>query len=242
MIIKNTPWEKRNLGIASSVELIIEQHDNWSAVEKDISDRKEQYQVMHVPGGLTDVLINAQDLGFRMIETNIQLVRDLKKIELPQIYKRFEPHISYHIADSEETDYILSRISEGNMFTTDKVAKDPLLGSKKSGERYAFWTKDVLSGGAELLCMFYKDKMIGFDVLVKKNDTTANAFLGGLFPEYNDSGLGFSIIYQITAYARDCGYKKIVTGVSSNNFPILKLHELLGYSTTGCTYCLIKHA
>ena len=94
MIIKNTPWEKRNLGIASSVELIIEQHDNWSAVEKDISDRKEQYQVMHVPGGLTDVLINAQDLGFRMIETNIQLVRDLKKIELPQIYKRFEPHIS----------------------------------------------------------------------------------------------------------------------------------------------------
>jgi len=49
------------------------------------------------------------------------------------------------------------------------------------------------------------------------------------------------MIYLISKYAKEKGYKRIITGVSSNNIQILKLHELLGYSISEMTYCLIKH-
>lgn len=37
------------------------------------------------------------------------------------------------------------------------------------------------------------------------------------------------------------GNKSVVTGVSSNNHPVLKLHEMLGYKVESMGYLLIKN-
>ena len=89
--------------------------------------------------------------------------------------------------------------------------------------------------------MQYKGELIGSDICVEQTKDIANAFLGGLVPDEIESGLGFVMIYFITKYAQEKGYKRIITGVSSNNFPILKLHEMFGYNVSGMTYCLVKH-
>ena len=195
MIVKYTPWEKRNLDVPSSVELIIDNLDKWKGIEDEVAKRQETYQVMHVPGGNTDVLLGAQDLGFKLIEMNLQLTRFLDFVQMPKIYTRFEPHISYHEADEKETDEILHYIKEGRLFTTDKIARDINFGVDKSGWRYYCWTKDVLKNGAKILCMEYKGKPIGFDVFVKQSNTIAEAFLGGLNPDNRNSGLGFIMVY-----------------------------------------------
>lgn len=241
MNIKQTPWEKRNLGVDSSIEFYVEQNDSWNDISKEIRKHLESYQVMHIASGNTDVLMNAPSLGFLPIEINIQLARKLDEIELPKIYKRFEPAISCSLANEEEKKLIIHTIAEGNLFSTDKVSCDPFFSEKYAGQRYAYWTQDVIDQGADLLCMKYKDKIAAFDVCIDKTGGVAEAFLGGTLPEFNNSGLGFLAIYFITKYAKEKGFKKIITGVSSNNVPILKLHEMFNYHVESMSYCMIKH-
>ncbi|MCR5518548.1 MAG: GNAT family N-acetyltransferase [Lachnospiraceae bacterium] len=241
MIVKQTPWEKRNLGVETSVEFYIDPSDTWNEISSELQKHQEIYQVMHIASGNTDVLMKATTYGFLPIEMNIQLCKKLDDIELPRIYKRFEPFISYSIADEKENDFILQAISEGSIFSTDKVALDPYFGCEYAGKRYAYWTKDVLDQGAVLLCMKYKNQIVAFDVFIEKSENVAEAFLGGTIPEFSNSGLGFLAIYCITQFAKERGFKKLITGVSSNNVPILKLHEMFNYTVESMSYCLIKH-
>jgi ribosomal protein S18 acetylase RimI-like enzyme len=241
MKINYTPWENRNLGVSTSLEYRIHEKDTWDEIKDEVKQHHEMYQVMHIPGGNTDVLYMAQTEGFKVIEMNLQLIRQLDHLSMPKVYSRFKPFISCHEADEQEKELILSCIKDGGIFSTDKISRDPRFGIEQSGWRYFCWTKDVIENGAKLLCMQYKGKTIGFDVFVQQDEHTAEAFLGGLIPEYIDSGLGFIMIYLITQYAKEKGFKRIVTGVSSNNIQILKLHELFGYSVSRCTYCLVKH-
>ena len=242
MIVKLTPWETRNLGVPSSAEFMIEPKDSWDDVAQEIAAHSEVYQVMHIPCGNTDVLLHAQDAGFRMIETNLRISRKLKgAVEMPRLYQRFEPFLSCTIATEAETQMVLDVIRSGEMFTTDKVARDPAFGQAAAGNRYACWTKDVLEQGADLLIIRYKDEPVAFDICAKPDPATANAFLGGVLPAHKDKGLGFAPIFMITKYAAQNGYRKIVTGVSSNNLPILKLHALFDYQVEEMSYCLTKH-
>lgn len=241
MIYKLTPWEKRNLDVDSSVEFYVDQKDLWEDISDELGKHMESYQVMHVPGGNTDVLLNAPLAGFLPIEMNFQLTRKLDSLELPWIYKRFEPVISCNTATDAEKEKVLTAIREGGIFSTDKVARDPCFGAPYAGRRYACWTQDVIDQGADLLCMKYKGQIAAFDICVNKGNGVSEAFLGGILPEYRNSGLGFLTVYFVTKYAMEKGFKQIVTGVSSNNIPILKIHEMFGYSVDSVSYCMIKH-
>lgn len=242
MIIKQTPWEKRNLGVDSSVEYIISSTDQWNEIVEDLKCHAEAYQVMHIPSGNTNVLVNASTLGFFPIEMNFQLSKKLGTVDLPSIYRRFENVITCNIATDTEKEQIIESIRSGDIFSTDKVARDPYFGNRLAGQRYAYWTLDVLNQGADLLSMKYKGKLAAFDVCVDKGNDVAEAFLGGTFLEFRNSGLGFLPVYLITKYAKEKGYKKIITGVSSNNITILKIHEMFGYTIDSATYCMIKHS
>lgn len=241
MIIKNTPWEKRNLGVESSIEYYVNEGDTWNEIVDDIKQHDEEYQVMHIASGNTDVLLNAVGMGFFLIEMNIQLAVDVNKVVFPEIYRRFENKVTCELSTEEEKGKILSAIEKGNMFSTDKVARDPYFGVDYAGRRYAYWTKDKVNQGAYILSMKYKEKLVAFDVLFDAGNGIGEAFLGGVLPEYRNSGLGFIGVYHVAKYAQKLGYKKIITGVSSNNLSILKLHELFGYTVESASYCMIKH-
>lgn len=236
-----TPWEKRNLGVESSIEFYVDQNDAWEDIVGELQRHRELYQVMHIASGNTDVLWNAGKIGFLPVEMNIQLSKRLDEVTLPRLYRRFEPNISCEAASEEEKRWLLDVIAEGSIFSTDKVARDPHFGCRCAGQRYAHWTREVLDRGAELLCMKYKGRIAAFDVLIDKGNGVADAFLGGTVPEFSAGGLGFLSVYFITKTAMERGFRKITTGVSSNNAPILKLHEMFGYGVESMSYCMIKH-
>ncbi len=240
MITKQAPWEKRNLNV-ECWEFYLDIHDTKDAFF-EIEKCAAEYQVMHIDCGNTEVLFEAQKRGFVMVETNIRLGVSAKDFQLPSIYRRYEPSFSYKLANAEEQCGILHYIGSGEIFTTDKIARDPYFGTKKAGERYALWTKDLLqTKNAKMILPRYKDKVVGFAVQYPETETTTNMFLGGVLPEYAKSGLGFMALYANTIFAISSGASKMVTGVSSNNLPILRLHELFGYKVTNLSYTLFKH-
>ena len=237
---KETPWERRNLGEESSVEYYVFSDDNVNELQ-EIWDSKYHYQVLHIEAGKVDALLAAQDKGFHLLEMNIRLIRSLSEdIILPKIYQRYNETLRFRYAKSEEIGEILKIVKSGEMFLTDKVAMDPLLGKKKSGERYSYWAEDMIKNGAITVVTTYKNMLIGFEIYHEDNGQCEN-FIGGVFPEYANKGLGFAPLYCELINQRDRGNKKVITGVSSNNIPVLKVHEMLGFKVEKMSYSLVRH-
>lgn len=239
MIIKETPWEKRNLGVSSSAEFYVGKDEVLDS-DNVIRNTQFEYQVLHIESGNSKALILAQDNGFRLIEMNIQLTRDLDTVEIPFIYKRYESVLDFRYADHTEIESILSTVADGKMFLTDKVALDPFFSTKKAGERYAKWGRDVINSGGITVIATYKGKPIGFEIYQEREQKCIN-FIGGIYPEFENKGLGFAPLYAELLSQRERGNKSVQTGVSSNNLPVIRVHEMLGFKINSLSYSLIKH-
>ncbi len=240
MIIKETPWETRNLGVQTSVEFYFEVTD-VTISETVLKNTIYRYQVAHVPVGRVDLVNELLDNGFSFSETKIELSADLKALSLPNRFARFSEKLSYHAADEQEITRIFKSMKEG-VFATDKVALDPYYDACKAGERYVYWTQDEINSGSTWAYIVTNDGLdLGFFVLKRVTDRIGDSFLAGLFDKERDSGLGFSVLYFPMLEAKNNGIKKMVTGVSSNNPDSLKMHLALGYEIKNMVYTLIKH-
>lgn len=238
MVLRDAPWEKRNLGVTTSI-FYIDMKDTATEILPDIESCTAEYQEMRIPGGNTEVLLEAQNHGFKVIEVGVRLQRSLENIELPGIYKRFLPHISYEIA--YEIDPILNEIKKGDMFLTDKIARNPHFGPQVAGRRYAYWLRDVWENGAAVILAKYKGDVIGFASWACLDNKVTEGILGGVFPAFENRGLGFIYLVAGLMAAKEQNFKKMITHISSNNIPILKLHEMVGFQAENMEYLLIKH-
>ncbi|KNZ42661.1 hypothetical protein [Acetobacterium bakii] len=234
-------WEKRNLGV-NCEELNAGYNDSLNEFIVFIRELKAEYQVVKIPAGRTDMLLTAQSFGFQVIELNIQLSRIMNKYSLPSIYKRFEAVINVVEAEKKDIKFVLDEIKKGDLFVTDKVARDPYFSTRKSGNRYYEWSKDVLDQGAHLYLAQYKGMNVGFGLNRSDDGHFYDAFLGGVFPQYANKGLGFLTLHTNLMSIASQGGNKVKTGVSSNNSSILRLHLLFGFDIQEMKYILIKHA
>ena len=239
MIIKETPWETRNLGVESSVEYYYELHDT------DVSDKVTRseftYQVAHGPVGRVDIVNSLLQNGFRFSETKIELTAELKNLTLPHTFQRFSEDLTYHRANTSELDTIFVKMREG-IFDTDKVALDPYFNVQVAGKRYVLWTQDELDAARAFAhVVMVKEKAVGFFILKKASDRLGDSFLAGLFDKEKYGGFGFSVIYFPMVEARRMGLKKMITGVSSNNPDSVKMHLALGYQIKNMDYTLVRH-
>lgn len=242
MNIKETPWEKRNLGVESSVEFYIESEDCISTLSTSVLENRDyKYQVTHIPVGKVDILNEFLQHGFYFAETKIELIADLKKFSLSPAFERFSSLLDYHRVNKEELDMIYAKMRDG-IFDTDKIALDPCFDAHIAGNRYALWTKDeILAGICSVYIVTQNDDRIGFFVLKKVNDRIGDSFLAGLFDKNYNVGLGFSVLYFPMEEAKRLNFKKIITGVSSNNPDSVKMHLALGYQIRAMNYTLVKH-
>lgn len=241
MKIINAIWEKRNLGVDCK-EIQFDTEDTVEEAREAIKQLDTEYQTIRVPSGKTELLLLAQEHGFQVIELSIHMSKKLESVKLPQIYKRFESHISIEaVTDIDMLNEVLNEVRGGEMFITDKIALDPFFSPKLAGQRYSFWIQDLLSNGGQLSIARYHNDIIGFCLNIKKTEKIYDAALGGIYNRFKNKGLGFVTLYGnlLTAYQQGC--RTITTTVSSNNLPILRLHQFYGFETTGITYILIKH-
>jgi hypothetical protein len=240
MEVINAIWEIRNLG-KTCQELNVNITDTIQDVLSALSKLTADYQIVRIPTARSDLLFELPKLGFVFIEMNIQLQRKMnERPTLPAIYKRFEQFIGYHKANEKEQEYGFEKIKSGDMFITDKVALDPCLGLKASGNRYAHWGKDVIDSGNCMYIATFKNENVGMCININKGDYY-DGFLGGIYPEYTKMGLGFLPLFINLISAYDNGARLLKTGVSSNNLPIFRLHEVFNFETTQFSYIFVKH-
>ena len=234
-------WEKRNVGV-ECFEIEIGKSDTVSEVLSIIHSRPEKYFVAKVLAGRTDILLALQADGFQFIETNIQTEIALtEKPAPPSKCANLIRYAGYHIGNDDEVKFAIDEIRKGTIFATDKVALDPFFSQRIAGQRYAFWSEDVMqSGKAKMIITEYNGDNVGFNIIIDKGKYY-DGFLGGLYTEYLNSGLGFANVNAAVNAVFDLGGRKMISGVSSNNFQMLKLHMMFGLKIKKLTYNLIKH-
>lgn len=239
---KLTPWENRNLGVESSIEFYFEPMDSADGLGVDVLNNNDyMYQVAHVPVGNIGVINTLLKHGFEFAETKIELTADLKNLILPAMFERFSDGLGYHPATNEEAETIKAAMMVG-MFSTDKVALDPHFSACIAGQRYVYWTEDIVKAGVGFSYIVSRNgEPIGFFVLKKSSERLGDSFLAGLFDKDRNSGLGFSVLYYPMVEAKRMGLKKMITGVSSNNPDSVKMHLALGYQIKSMDYTLVKH-
>ena len=189
-----------------------------------------------------DAIFTLQKHGFQFIETMFETEKNLEdKPKAPEICRSLTRHISYHYATNQEKECVIQDIKKGLIFNTDRIALDPDFSLEMAGNRYALWAMDVLKkSNAMMVITEYQGKDVGFNVLVDKGKYY-DGMLGGLFPIYLKSGLGFANIHVALNSAYDAGAKRMISHVSSNNFQMFKLHMLYGLSIKRMTYNLVRH-
>lgn len=242
MKILETPWEKRNLDV-NGVEFYFDQSDSLENItEQVLCDKIHNYQVAHFPVGRMDIHNKLNENGFLFAETKFELIADLKMLELPQIFSRYENMLQYHkIVTDKEKKEIYNAMKNG-IFNTDKVALDSKFGLQKAGYRYATWVDQVIKEGSAIpYIVTCEEDNIGFFILKILEKKTGDSFLAALFNNDLYKGFGFSVLYYPMLQAKKMGMRKIKAGVSSNNPASLKMHLALGYQIKNLHYIMVKH-
>ena len=233
-------WDTRNLGIPCA-EVNINREDRPSVCDDLLQGINGfEYITVKVPAGRIDIVSRLEREGFSFVECLIELDHDLQKIELPSFTARFDRVMSRELVAEGCEDEVYDEIRRG-LFSTDRVYLDPQFSSMIAAERYVNWLKDEVKRGSELYHVLYKDQRIGFFVYKEKADGAAYPFLASLYRDFFSSGLGINVVVEPMKLARERGCSRIDTFISSNNPPILRIHERLGFRVQDIFYVMTAH-
>lgn len=243
----NATWEERNLGV-KTIEVSIEKKDILFALE-EIGSRIEDYRneceakyvVIKVDTKYPHISQWFQKNGYLLIESQIglKLERD-EALEKYEFYKGMFPGIGYKKVGNGKLENVIGEINKG-MFTTDRIALDPLFGVKIANKRYALWTQDEVHRGAEVFYSYYNEQPIGFFLAKEAGGGNIKGLLGGLFVRAEARNYGGVYLFSTLKCFLDGTGKIDRTMVSSNNVPILQLHLMFGRKITSITNVLVKH-
>ena len=234
----DTYWEKENLGVDSG-KFIVDSDEDVIELEKALRNCNKEYLEADVIPGCIKSIIALENNGFHFMETAIGLKACVTDIKIPKSMERFIGKVSYDESTEEELKIILDIISSGKMFLTDKISLNSVFGSEKAGNRYYNWFQSLLKNGAKCFSIHYMGKFVGFELSILK-DATVEFFLGGGFPGVY-AGAGMMTVTASYDYWTHQSIKSIETNVSSNNLPVLKLHELFGLRINEMRYIFAKN-
>lgn len=242
MKIIDAYWERRNLGVDVK-EIVCDEPDAVEELKEVLLHIETPYSVVKIPSGCVPLLLTAQQCGYFLIEVSISYEGSLKTLSPPRVYEHFAPHVSIAGASPDLVRKALDEMESGRVFTTDRIALDPVFSKETAGKRYANWCRDEMEAGAAMEIACYKGEPFAFNVSREKKDRPG-AFLGlmgGMFPEFLNKGMGFLLVHCEIEVCRKNGGKWCLGTTSSNNMPSLRLHLRYGFEMTHTQYVLIKH-
>lgn len=238
MIVKDAWWDTRNLEVRCA-EIEFDANDSIGEVYHAL-DTSSQYDYVtaKIPSGRIDLLHELENNGFQFVEALIEMRHDLKEILCSPIVRRVLQNVSYNHAESE-TDLIFDKIRDG-VFDTDRVFLDKHFSHEAAANRYINWIKDELKKGATLFNICYKDTNVGFFSFKITDNNVGYPFLSGI---YNSDviGIGNAVVTEPLKHAQETGCRYVCTHVSSNNIPIIRIHEQAGFYTSSIQYVLTIH-
>ncbi len=237
-------WELSNLS-EKVVEIIIEKNDvpNLEKLNEIVS--KYQYAVVKVPMNMPMFNIGLASSGFFLIETQLNISKRYKDFNFEdKLIRKIYPHIHSEIVNSYEAlDDLLSKITP-DMYSTDRIYLDPHFDHSKSSQRYINWIRTEFENNKGIVTKtFYDDKNVGFSLYRLNEQGVIHGLLGGVFEEYQDSGLGLMTASAkfIVAHKDNNPFKVIHTTISSNNVPMMQFYNYLHFKVDSMTYVFVKH-
>ena len=236
-------WEMHNLG-ERVCEIGVEKDDVFD--KRILSDLTEgfQYVVVKVPVNRPDFNFGLSEMGYAMIETQLNISKKYKDFDFEdRLVRRLYPNVYENIVNTEEElEDVLGRVTP-NMFSTDRIYLDSHFDRRCSNRRYANWTRSEFKGNKAVIKeIIFEGVKIGFEMYRKKDDIIYG-LLGGIYEDEQSEGLGLltACIGFLTAKKENDPFKKVVTSISANNVPMVQIYNYLNFKIDNMTYVFVKH-
>lgn len=233
-------WEIRNLG-KTVLEIQFDDKDTTDCLNDLASDFSTyDYIVAKIPKGKLDIVHSLEDNGFRFMETQIELSYNVNKhTEASRYIKKLSDQTQYKKVNTiDQLSLLLSKIEE-DLFITDRVSLDPLLGTTTAHKRYLNWLNDAFhTETASIYEVELKSRDIGFFFYTPLDSTTIYGALASVYKKYRNRGLGLVVLEAAFNWVKEAGYSKIVTRVSSNNLEALRANLNVGFESQDIYYIL----
>lgn len=223
-------WERKNLG-----------RDAWEVTldKKDMADVQSVLDALHAPQfdgcyvcvklpvGNLHMVHALEDDGFRFLETQLHLVEALEPSDVMR-YGASADHIPVEerVVPKTREDWgaIIEKITPG-MFDTDRIALDPAFGPDVACQRYRGWCWDLFDNPKSIMRVFaFDNRDVSFGIYVLEHEPDVfYGVIGGNFQDQKNYGLG-ALVGSKSPETKG----KYRTAVSTNNLPIIKIHQNLG--------------
>ena len=227
MKIVEATWDRRNFG-RNAWEVTLGR-DDMADVEKTRAALRDSrfagaYVCVKMPVGNLKMLHALEDDGFRFLETQFSLIDKFSADDLMDVCEKAGEQVRIMIVEKDRAAWerVIAKI-EPEMFDTDRISLDPLLGPKVACTRYQNWVRDLFDDPRSFLSVMVLDgEEIAFGVDIV-DGRTSRGILGGIFPKFKYAGYGMALM----AGPRDRTYT-LRAEVSSNNPYVLRVHQNFG--------------
>ncbi|MCH5308787.1 MAG: hypothetical protein J1E58_02920 [Prevotella sp.] len=234
-------WEQKNIG-KKTIEISIEEADRYDSAQISQVAQHYEYIVVKVPMNKPEFNIGLGDIGFVCIESQLNVGIKMIDFNFSKVSHLYDD-TSYEIVDSQESlQSVITNIQPG-MFSTDRIAIDSQFGEDIGCQRYINWIMtEYNSKKSELIKVIYKNEHVGF-MLIRREGEIIHLLLNGLYKPYQRKGLGMLTPASPMMYAKKASLliTQEETSISSNNIPVVKLYNRLGFQILHQTYVFIKH-
>jgi hypothetical protein len=242
MEITEAVWEKRNLDkIVAEVDVASSDLNDFLAQAEELESEFD-YIVLRIPTGDLNLLFALQSKGYFFAEALIKCRSNIKNLAYQPLYQRVLDVTTSDPVTPFELELVIEQVDK-EMFTTDRISLDPGFGTRLGARRYVGMIKDELGAGAIMYSIKFRGEVAGFFILREKPNSNGEylANLGGIFPKFQNVGLGMVMNILEIQNVANLGGRSIETTFSTNNRGALATHLELGYTLIEQKYILVKH-
>ena len=176
-----------------------------------------------------------QDVGFRLIDTNVQLDRPVG-LEWPE-RKGFT---KYEIRFARNEDRPEIENIAGNSFVFSRFHLDPDIPNESADQLKSAWAGNYFEGkrGDNMVVASIRRNPVAFLQLLQQSETLVIDLIA-VSASHQGKGLATEMIRFA---AENCGvFQKILVGTQIANVPSLRVYEKLGFRICGASYVFHYH-
>ena len=241
MIVTDCYWEKDNLG-DSTVEILLDRNDSiYDNMFNDIINKYE-YVVVKVPMNIIEFNKLLGQKGFFLVEVQINVSSRVKDFKWERVDLNLDD-IDFEVLSSLDSLIDIQNQITVDMFSTDRISLDRLYGPQIGMKRYVNWiNSEYQAKKSQIAIVNYKHENVGF-MMFRIEGGVFRLLLNGLYKKWQGRHLGIITPASPLLYLRNKTdeVEIVKTSISSNNIPVVKLYNRLGYIWENQTYVFVKH-
>lgn len=242
MNITDCFWELDNIG-KNTAELSILPGEVPDENQLEEVCNNYEYVVVKVPMRNVDFNYVLSKMGFVLMEVQMNVSMEVAKFDY-KLVQDFIGKVNYRdVTTKADVEKVLELMTP-DMFSTDRITLDRSFGPSIGLRRYRNWiAKEFDNNRSSLVAVSYDNNDIGF-MLYRIEGTHFHLLLNGLYKEWQGRHFGIITPSSPLLYIKQKKMNEIeknLTSISSNNIPVVKLYNRLGFILDSETYVFVKH-